>query len=161
MPQPNAKVPQRIPLVTALALVAGTALSGCASTEAGFGLPTLTAGEAEAAIDRADTQPEQLSGTIALETNGCFTWTSTQQDAVAPERAWIVWPEGFRQDGAVVVLDSGERVGDGDAVAALAAPATLADLPDGAAEDSYFGSFGLFCGADDSGVVILQDVTVR
>jgi hypothetical protein len=59
----------------------------------------------------------------------------------------------------VVVLDSGERVGHGDAIEVIGARATIAELPQGSSPDSYFGSFGGFCSADESGVMVLKDVT--
>lgn len=94
---------------------------------------------------------------MAVESNGCFTWRAP--DETEADSASIVWPEDARQDGAEVVLGSGERVGDGDRLDAVGAIVRLSDLPDGATDSSYFASFGQFCGADERGVLVLTQVS--
>ena len=68
-------------------------------------------------------------------------------------------PEDARQEGGEVVLLSGERGGDGDSLDVVGAIVRLADLPDGAADSSYFAGFGQFCGADERGVLVLTEVS--
>lgn len=137
-------------------------LAGCfglgsgSGSEAGFGLPTLDEGDASTTIAAAAARAEPIAGRLVVERNGCFTWRSTDGDQAA-DGAWIVWPEGSRQVGDEVVLESGVRVLYGDLIEAVGAVVALDDLPDGGGEDSYFGSFGLFCDAPDRGVVVLTE----
>ncbi|BDV31048.1 hypothetical protein [Microbacterium terricola] len=139
----------------ALAAVIGVVfgLGGCAAddSEAGFGLPTLSPEESAGVLDAAG--PAAVDGALQVETNGCFMWRA---DGAPEDGAWIVWPEGARQDADVVVLSSGDRVGSGDGILGEGDLVTLSDLPSGADPDSYFGSFGAFCGADERGVIVLE-----
>mgnify|MGYP000067792670 CR=1 FL=1 len=116
---------------------------------AGFGVPRQTT------IDEVTAERLPLSGTIEIAGDGCLYLA---MDGGA--RPWIVWPPGAAQgaDGGVVTA-SGEALGDGDAVLGVGAVVTLADLPDGADPDSYFGAFGGFCDADAAGVVVLDQVS--
>ena len=141
--------------VTMIVVVAA-ALAGCApggaDAEGGFGLPTLSESDAAAIV----AEGSSVEGALAVEANGCFTLAQT--DDAAAEGAWIVWPDGARQDGAEVVLASGDRVGEGALLVGVGAAVALSDLPDGGSRDSYFGSFGRFCGADERGVLVLTGV---
>ena len=139
-------------IVIAAAATVGCAQGG-ADSEAGFGLPTLSAPDAAAVA--AERSP--VEGALVVEANGCFTFA--HPDGAAAGRAWIVWPDGSRQDGDEVVLASGVRVGAGAPLVGEGAVVALAQLPDGGSRDSYFGSFGRFCGADERGVLILTRVT--
>jgi hypothetical protein len=142
----------RLPVLFAtLGLVS---LSGCASSEAGFGLPTLDASAASAAIAEGDAEPGPVSGTLAVESNGCFTWSAGE----GTERTWVVWPDDARHDGDGVILGSGERIVAGAQLEGVGAVVELADLPDGGNSDSYFASFGTFCSADVTGVLVLTRV---
>ena len=135
-------------------------LTGCgsSSSQAGFGLLVLDSSDAGAAIASGSAASGSHAGTLTVESNGCFTWHAT--DEAEADSAWIVWPEGARQDGAEVVLGSGEHAADGDALDAVGAIVSLADLPDGATDSSYFASFGQFCGADERGVLVLTEVSL-
>ncbi len=129
--------------------------TGCATadtgTEAGFGLPRMTAQDVADAI----TVPAaDRAGALDVASNGCFHWSSADDD----DGAWIVWPEDAEQDADVVVLGSGERIGADSALTGRGRIVELADLPAGGDPDSYFGSFGRFCGADSAGVLVLEDV---
>jgi hypothetical protein len=139
-----------------LVSVAVAALSGCASTEAGFGLPVLDADDAQAAIATGSAEPASQAGTLHVESNGCFTWMAASETD-AGNGAWIVWPADARQDADVVVLGSGARVGEDDDLEVEGAVVALEDLPDGATPDSYFGSFGGFCDAGQRGVLVLTE----
>ena len=119
------------PVLRLLVSIAVAALCGCASTEAGFGLPVLDADDAQAAIASGAAEPASLAGTLHVESNGCFTWTAAS-GADDGDGAWIVWPAEARQDGDVVVLGSGARVGENDDLEVVGAVVTLDDLPDGA-----------------------------
>ena len=138
-------------LLPALVLVF---LSGCTSSEAGLGLPVLSTSDAEAAIAAGDAEPGPVSGTLAVEPNGCFTWNSGE----GADRPWVVWPDDARHDGDGVILGSGERIVAGAELDGVGADVELADLPDGRNPDSYFASFGTFCSADVTGVLVLTRV---
>ncbi len=139
-----------------IAVVALAALAGCASTEAGFGLPTLETADAETAISTGSAEPGSLTGALHVESNGCFTWTAAN-DTDEADGAWIIWPAGGRQDGDAVVLGSGARVGEGGDLEAVGAVVALDDLPQGENHDSYYVSFGEYCGADERGVLVLTE----
>ncbi|MEU1970369.1 hypothetical protein ABZ477_01795 [Microbacterium sp. NPDC019599] len=143
--------------VAVLALAALVAvISGCseAESEAGFGLPTLDSEEAAAVAQSAGVPAGSVGGALAVESNGCFTWRSDDE----ADGAWLVWPDDARQDGDAVVLGEGARITDGARIAGSGAVVSLADLPDGANADSYFGSFGGFCDADSRGALVLLEV---
>lgn len=132
-------------------LAASAALAACAadaSTEVGFGLPTQPPDEP------VEGPREELRGRLHVEDDGCFTW-----DTGGATRPWIVWPAGGEHAGDRVVLPDGTSVGDGDALVATGArvaPDALPDYRDGG--DSYFSAFGGFCGVEDRGVVVLDEV---
>jgi len=135
--------------VAAAAAAAVLVLAGCAGagdeTLAGFGLPV---------------QPEEgvpgprrpVSGVLRVEHNGCFTL----EDAGGARR-WLVWPRDARHDDDHVVLGDGTAVGDGAVLVGEGARVDAAALPD-FTSDGYYGSFGRFCGADELGVVVLDEV---
>ena len=144
----------------ATVIVVGSMLVGCGGTsgpdEGGFGLGSLTAEDGRSAFAGAGVTPEPLRGTLRVRDDGCFTWSGESGDG-----AWIVWPDAAhsdRDDGGRVVLDGGEVVSDGSALSAKGALIALDDLPDGGNPDSYFGSYGGFCGADSKGVMLLTAV---
>ncbi len=144
-------------------VVIAVMLSGCVgadpgSTEGGFGLPTLDPDAASAALAAGGVEALPLSGTLAVETNGCFTWDAADASS-AEHGAWIVWPASAEQDADSIMLWSGEFVTAGDALAGVGGVVTLGDLPDGANPDSYLAQFGAFCGADERGVLVLVDLT--
>ena len=140
-------------------LAAAVALTGCAAPDSkgGFGLGTLQPSSADAAFASAGATPAELHGALAVESNGCFTWRSDDDT----DGAWLVWPDGALDDADGVVLPDGRRVADGAALHGTGAVVALADLPDGSAADSYFGSFGGFCDADRRGVLVLADVSAE
>ncbi|WP_447924456.1 hypothetical protein [Georgenia muralis] len=145
----------RAPLVARAAAVGLTAmavLAGCtdATDDAlgGFGLPVLDP-------DDVPGEREQLSGVMHVESNGCFTWTG---EGDPDEGRWVVWPRGAEQDGDRVRLAGGDEVTDGDTITGSGLRADAAALPDWELTDSYFRSFGTFCGADERGIVVLDDV---
>lgn len=146
----------RVPATVALVIVAG-ALGGCAA-EAGMGLPTLTPGDRDTVLVQAPRGTASVTGALSVAGNGCFHWAQPGSPA---DGAWVVWPDDARQDGAEVVLDGGDRIGDGDGVRGEGGIVMLDDLPEGAEEQSYFGSFGRFCDADERGVLVLVTVAAQ
>ena len=144
-------------LSVGLSLLIVVALSGCAAS-VGFGAPTLTSAEADAVVRDAAATRVNLSGSIGVDRKGCFTWVSVGADDPL-EGSWIVWPDGTRQEDDEVVLPSGTHLGAGDTVVAVGAPVAVANLPLGTDDQSYFGSFGQFCDADDHGVFVITEVT--
>ncbi|MEJ1087510.1 hypothetical protein WDU99_04180 [Microbacterium sp. Mu-80] len=144
---------------TAALLMSFIALTGCTamSDEAGFDLGDLSAEDRAEVFTSAGASAGDLAGTLSVADNGCFLWEGAVGDG-----AWIVWPDSAeldRSEGARVVLDDGQVVADGAALRGTGALVTLEDLPAGAKQDSYFGSFGRFCGADESGAIVLAEVT--
>ena len=133
-------------------ILAASALAACTAEDNsdGFGVPTVSF---EDAVDAA---AEPLEGTVTVRANGCFDLEL--QDG---ELRWIVWPEGTRlgDDGdQLVVRDVPVR--DGDAVSGMGALAGAEALPGWENPDSYFKSFGTFCGAQEYGIVVLDQVSV-
>lgn len=145
----------RHPSFAVIGLLAVTiGLAGCASDEAGFGLPHLSADEAASVLDGNGGALGPVSGSMNVESNGCFTWES---DDAESDGAWIIWPEDAAQDDDEVVLGSQERVGDGDHLTVNASTVKLNELPHGDDPESYLGSFGRFCGADERGVLLVTE----
>jgi hypothetical protein len=133
-------------------------LAGCSATnaEAGFGLPTLDAKQMQSVATVGGSTAETTFGTLIVESNGCFTFEDSSGSEAS--RAWIIWPDTARQEGDEVVLGSGARLGDGDSLSGRVAYVELSALPEAGNESSYFGSFGRFCDADASGVLLFTDV---
>lgn len=133
-------------------------LAGCTDATddslGGFGLPV---------VDPEDVpgERERLTGVMHVERDGCFTWTGDgdgDSEGETDERRWVVWPRGAEQDGDRVRLEDGSEVIDGAAITGSGLRADAAALPDWELTDSYFRAFGTFCGADESGIVVLDDV---
>lgn len=140
------------------AVAAALLLCSCsASDEGGFGLPTLAADAAGDALRAAGAMAADLEGSLVVGGNGCFRWSSDD----GADGAWVVWPRGWKQDADHVVTDSGQTIGDGASLVGNGARIALADLPDGDDADSYFGAFGGFCKAEESGVVVLTSARTR
>ena len=141
---------------TVLVLAAG--LAGCsqAESEAGYGLPTLASEAQSAVLAETGASRAAVSGTLVVEPNGCFSLEAS--DDAGARRAWVVWPDTARQDGDVVVLDSGARIGQGDHLDVSGAYVDLSSLPHGGEASSYFGSFGRYCDAEAVGVLLLTKV---
>jgi len=135
-------------LVAALA-AASFLLVGCAGddSQAGFGVAR------QQEVGEVPGVREELGGTVVIASNGCLHLRL--EDGSEP---WIVWPPDAEatDDGGVRWGD--EAFADGTRVTGTGARVTLEDLPDGGNPDSYFASFGGFCGADDAGVVAFDSV---
>lgn len=146
---------------SATAVAAALMLSACAGSpdEGGFGLPTLTSVEAEKALGVGPGRVPSEEGVLVVRDNGCFTLSRSGGDSV-----WIIWPERTRldaDDAARVILSDGSTAGDGDDLVIEGSPVPLDALPGGEDPDSYFGSFGRFCGADAAGALVALDVVAR
>ena len=128
---------------TAVLLLAGCGVTG---DEAGFGVPRQPAGP-----PLAGTRTE-IRGTVRVESNGCLTL-----DTGSGERRWIVWPAGQEENQGRPALD-GRLVTDGDELTGTGSVVSADALPDWSYRDSYFGSYGAFCGAGQKGIVVLDDV---
>ncbi len=94
---------------------------------------------------------------VAVQGNGCLDLDLGDQGL-----RWIVWPDTTtdKNDGATVVV--GDRsVSDGDVLTGTGALVNASVLPGWEdAEGSYFGGFGRYCGADEMGIVVLDEATV-
>ena len=132
-------------LVTAVLL----ALAGCAQTDegqAGFGVPTQPSDEPVAGVR------SEIRGTVRVADNGCVMLETS-----GAGRRWIVWPAGQEHDQGQPVL-ADRLVADGDVLRGTGALVSADALPGWADRQSYFGSFGTFCSAEETGVVVLDDV---
>lgn len=114
---------------------------------AGPGLPV------QPAVRALKGEREELAGTLRVEGDGCFTWA----DGPAEPR-WVVWPPSATHDGARVRLGDGTLLGDGDRLEGAGFLGGAEVLPEWDVADSYFRTFGDFCGADERGVVVLDKV---
>lgn len=143
--------------VSALAIM----LSGCGGTvsdQGGFGLPSLDAAEREEVRSVAGAEAMHLEGSLGLLSNGCFVWSGDDE----ADGAWLVWPDAAQPDprtGDRVVLPDGSTAVKDAPLTATGSLVALSDLPGGSV-DSYFGSFGTFCGADERGVLMLDEVAL-
>lgn len=141
-----------VPTVLALVLVG---LGGCSSSggsspegnEGGMGVPQQRPGESYPGARGP------VDGAVALQSNGCF-----RIETAAGSRL-VVWPRGTRQDpqdGAVLRLPSGDRLGDGDRVTGTGLELPVTGLP--GVPDGYWGSVVTFCAPDDATVLVLDEV---
>ena len=142
--------PALLPLVVLLSAC------GVDDTLGGFGLPELDASDRAEVLAGAGASAESVTGTLSILDDGCHTFSGTG----AADGAWIVWPAGTAAvdgDNGQVRLSDGTLAVDGTALTGSGAVVLLDDLPGGENPDSYFASFGTFCGADDRGVLVLED----
>ncbi|MFT4123184.1 MAG: hypothetical protein QM635_05055 [Microbacteriaceae bacterium] len=110
-----------------------------------------TASPSASASAMTSTPAGTLSGTVAVHDDGCIDLV------VDGESAWAVWPTGTSQDGDVVVLPDGRRLGDGDGVTgtiALIAKADVAAL----AGDSGAAALAEFCVGDDGPLALVSSL---
>lgn len=135
---------------SAAAAVMVLASAACAdsSSEGGLGVPT---------VDRLGPMPGspiQLAGTVTVAENGCFH-LSTEAGTY-----FVVWPEGFEQDGDRVFLPFGPEFSNGDTAVGSArvldASSTVAagDGPDG-----YIGAVTGFCVEEEEQVAVFSEIT--
>jgi hypothetical protein len=139
----------RWPLAAATAAVA--ALTGCGGTvddEGGFGVPRVPADA------RVDAPPTEIRGTVRVEDDGCLTL-----ETGSGQRRWIVWPSDQEDDQGQPVLDD-RVVEDGDVLVGSGTELPGDALPGWMRSDGYFVSFGGFCSAEETGVVVLGDVAL-
>jgi hypothetical protein len=122
-------------------------VAGCTGTaEGGFGVPRQPA---DAAVDGPRAE---VRGTVSVARNGCL-----MLDLGGGELRWIVWPSDQGDDQGQPVLD-GRPVADGDVLSGSGADVAADALPDWDQKDGYFASFGGFCSAERTGVVVFDDV---
>jgi hypothetical protein len=88
---------------------------------------------------------------VHVESNGCLTLDT------GTGTRWIVWPADQDDDQGQPVLD-GRVVGDGDVLVGTGAELPVGALPEWWDADGYFGSFGAFCSAERTGIVLLDHV---
>ncbi len=133
----------RIAALLALALL----LAGCSGDdEGGFGVP-----KQPADAPLAGTRTE-IRGTFHVESNGCWTL-----DTGSGGHRWIVWPADQEDDQGQPVLD-GRVVADGDELTGTGAELSADALPEHGNPDGYWGSYSSFCSAQQTGIVVLDDV---
>ncbi|NCT92319.1 hypothetical protein GXB85_15365 [Cellulomonas sp. APG4] len=138
----------------ALLVTVALAVTGCTGspgdTQDGFGLPT----SSPTMLAELPGATRPVEGTLRVATNGCFLWS----DDGGAER-WVLWPPDARHDGDHVRLADGTRVGEGAELRGTGIAVDAADLPTWQEEDGYLHSFGTYCAADESGVLVLDEVS--
>ena len=143
---------RRLVAVLVVTGVMPAAIAACSTEDDsdGFGVPTASFDET------VDASAAPFEGTVTVRANGCF-----DLELPGGELRWIVWPEGTRlgDDGDELVVGD-LPVSDGDAITATGALTGAEVLPGWENPDSYFASFGTFCGAQEYGVVVLDEVAV-
>jgi len=120
--------------------------AGCsADDEGGFGVPQQPA-DAPLAGSRTP-----IHGTVEVQPNGCL-----MLDTGTGRPRWIVWPADQAAEQGQPVLD-GRLVVVGDVLSGTGAEVSVDALPEWPNRDGYFGSFAVYCSAEESGVVVLDD----
>jgi hypothetical protein len=144
----------RAPLFWA-ALTATFCLTACTSSDAsvGFALPHLSD------VAALDVTASPVEGVVHVTERGCFTLDLVAPADQAADGLWIFWPDDTVQDDKTVHLPDDVSFTEGSHVSGDGMVITLNDLPDGADENTKIGSFGRFCEADASGVIVLQRIT--
>ncbi|TFC70871.1 hypothetical protein E3T21_09230 [Cryobacterium sp. TMB3-15] len=95
----------------------------------------------------------QLAGTVTIAENGCFH-LSTKSG-----RYFVIWPEGFEQDGDQVSIPSGPVFSAGDAaigsarVLDVSAAVAAGDGPEG-----YIGAVIDFCAGEGEPVAAFSEI---
>jgi hypothetical protein len=116
------------------------------STEAGMGIPT------ENLVDRPYEDPVPISGDLHVAGNGCFHLRT------ADEQLFVVWPDGYGMDGAVVVAPGGSTIGDGEPVAGSGWIRSGEDVVlDADGPDGYLDMVLDYC-AGDQRIGVLQSI---
>jgi hypothetical protein len=136
----------------AAGIAALVVLAGCTAPvddEGGFGVPRVPADA------RRDAGPTEIRGTLRVADDGCLTL-----ETGSGQRRWIVWPTDQDGDHGHPVLD-GRVVADGDILVGSGAEVPGDALPGWMRSDGYFVSFGEFCSAGETGVVVLEDVALE
>lgn len=146
-------MPHRSVIVLVSLAAASGPLGACSAqqdNEGGFGAPRQPSAAAVAGAREA------LSGTVVVRPNGCV-----DLDLGERGQRWLVWPPSARgaTEGMGVSV-GGTVVTAGARVTGKGAVVDASVLPGFANPDSYFGSFGRFCTAQDVGVVVLDEATV-
>ena len=134
-----------------LGLVAGAALAlvlaGCVNDEAGLGIPT------ENLVQPPSAASEPIEGELHVSGNGCF------HVVVDGVQHVVVWPEGFRQDSAVVIGADGSRFSGGDALSGEGWVRPADDVIDAAdGPDGYMGAIIGYCAEEDEQVVVFESL---
>ena len=136
-------------------LVVVHCLAACSSsdTTVGYDLPRLRD------VTGLDIATSPLQGVVHVTERGCFTLDVVPSAGQVPEEGlWIVWPDEAVHDDKTVRLPGDLDFTEGSPLDGDGTVLTLDDLPEGSNENSRIGSYGRFCGADESRVVVLQHV---
>ena len=136
-------------------LVVVHCLAACSSsdTTVGYDLPRLRD------VTGLDIATSPLQGVVHVTERGCFTLDVVTPADRAADGLWILWPDDAVQDDETVHLPGDVDLTEGSHLSGDATILPLADLPNGSDENTRIGGFGRFCGADTSGVVVLQRIT--
>jgi hypothetical protein len=129
------------PGVLALALV------GCVGNEAGLNIPT------ENLVERPNAGSQPITGDMRTAANGCF------HVIVDDVSHFVVWPEGFRQDSAVVIGTDGSRYSGGDPLSGTGWVRSVDDVVAAAdGPDGYMGAVTGYCAEEGEQVVVFESL---
>ena len=120
---------------------------GCSDPADGFGIPV------QPAAGTWGGERELLTGSIVTRENGCFFLDLGDDDV-----RWIIWPAGTQTDTHGRPEVAGHGVRGGDPVSGQGVLADATTLSGWSDDQSQFGSFGRFCSAEDSGIVVLDSI---
>ncbi len=129
--------------------LAAVALTGCAApddSEGGMGLPVVEW------LDAPATGGSAVTGVLRVADNGCFHLESGE------EHFFVVWPDGFKHDGAQVRTGDGTVIADGDEVSGTGTVLPHADAVEAAGGDSQLGQAIAYC-AEGTDILVLTTVT--
>lgn len=150
---------RRLLSAAVLTAVAAASSTGCESDKGltGMALPTLGPG------DRVDGALVAFEGVVRIGSQGCLMVAITDSAGDGAER-WAVWPTGAEEiygagpDASNGVLVDGQRYVKGDPITGTGRLVALEALPGGGRGGGYFNESGTYCGALDSGVLVIDDV---
>jgi hypothetical protein len=116
------------------------------SNQAGMGIPT------ENLVDEPGTAPDAIAGTLHVAGNGCFHLRTDDG------QLFVIWPEGFTQDAAVVVGSDGTRYAAGDALGGTGWVRTVDEVIDAAdGPDGYLDMVLGYC-AEGEPIAVLENL---
>lgn len=133
-------------LALAIALVACTGT--VEETVGGDGLPVQNPAETYGH------DPVEVSGTVTLEPNGC--WTIDLGDG----KRLLVFPAGYTMDNELALMlspDGRVDVGDGDRIIALGGVVAAEGFP--GVPDGFWGNYLAFCGPELEEFAVVDEIT--
>lgn len=137
----------RLPAILLAPSVVAFVIAGCVGDEAGLNIPT------ENLVERPSTESQSIMGDMHTAVNGCF------HVIVDDVSHFVVWPDGFRQDGAVVIGSDGSRYSAGDPLSGTGWVRSVDDVVAAAdGPDGYLGAVTGYCAEEGEQVVVFESL---